>query len=104
MRREKTVGGIFGETEQRRHHQMDKISEPAALRPLRGEQVNPKYGQSTGRQFYTHISVNTAVLHLHNQSGQGFSHVLDGLLYHEKRHGNPGTYTDTAGFTVMSLP
>lgn len=49
--------------------------------------------------LYTYIRSIQSILHLHNQSGQGFTHVLDGLLYHESDLDIREHYTDTAGFT-----
>jgi len=64
-------------------------------------QVNMKYGQEPGVQFYTHISDQYAPFHTKviNATVRDATYVLDGLLYHEadlliKEH-----YTDTAGFT-----
>lgn len=63
-------------------------------------QVNPKYGQEPGRQFYTHISDQyspfyTCIICRVRDS----THVLDGLLYHESDLEIREHYTDTAGFT-----
>ncbi|EEW2580811.1 Tn3 family transposase [Escherichia coli] len=63
-------------------------------------QVNPKYGQEPGRQFYTHISDQyspfyTCIISRVRDS----THVLDGLLYHESDLEIREHYTDTAGFT-----
>ena len=63
-------------------------------------QVNPKYGQEPGRQFYTHISDQyspfyTCIISRVRDS----THVLDGLLYHESDLDIREHYTDTAGFT-----
>lgn len=63
-------------------------------------QVNPKYGQEPGRQFYTHISDQyspfyTCIISRVRDS----THVLDGLLYHESVLEIREHYTDTAGFT-----
>jgi len=64
-------------------------------------QVNLKYGQEPGVQFYTHISdqyapFNTKVI---NATVRDATHVLDGLLYHESDLRIEEHYTDTAGFT-----
>lgn len=63
-------------------------------------QVNPKYGQEPGLQFYTHISDQyspfyTCIISRVRDS----THVLDGLLYHESDLEITEHYTDTAGFT-----
>lgn len=62
-------------------------------------QVNLKYGQEPGVQFYTHISDQynpfyTKVISRIRDS----THVLDGLLYHESDLEITDHYTDTAGF------
>ncbi|PHM66587.1 transposase [Xenorhabdus sp. KJ12.1] len=63
-------------------------------------QVNPKYGQEPGRQFYTHISDQYSSFYTCIISRVGDStHVLDGLLYHESDLEIREHYTDTAGFT-----
>lgn len=70
----------------------------------RGEksgQVNPRYGSSPGRQFYTHISdqyspFSSKVI---NVGIRDSTYVLDGLLYHESDLRIEEHYTDTAGFT-----
>lgn len=64
-------------------------------------QVNLKYGQEPGVQFYTHISdqytpFHTKVIHA---TVRDATHVLDGLLYHESDLHIEEHYTDTAGFT-----
>lgn len=63
-------------------------------------QINPKYGQEPGCQFYTHISDQyspfyTCIISRVRDS----THVLDGLLYHESDLDIREHYTDTAGFT-----
>ena len=70
----------------------------------RGEaagQVNLKYGQEPGVQFYTHISDQYAPFHTKviNAAVRDATHVLDGLLYHESDLRIEEHYTDTAGFT-----
>jgi TnpA family transposase len=70
----------------------------------RGEfagQVNLKYGQEPGVQFYTHISDQYAPFHTKviNATVRDATHVLDGLLYHESDLRIDEHYTDTAGFT-----
>ena len=64
-------------------------------------QVNPKYGQEPGMQFYTHISDQYAPFHTKviNATVRDATHVLDGLLYHESDLRIEEHYTDTAGFT-----
>ena len=63
--------------------------------------INPKYGSSPGRTFYTHISdqyapFSTKVV---NVGVRDSTYVLDGLLYHESDLRIKEHYTDTAGFT-----
>jgi len=64
-------------------------------------QVNLKYGQEPGVQFYTHISDQYAPFHIKviNATVRDATHVLDGLLYHESDLRIKEHYTDTAGFT-----
>jgi TnpA family transposase len=64
-------------------------------------QVNLKYGQEPGVQFYTHISDQYAPFHTKviNATVRDATHVLDGLLYHESDLRIEEHYTDTAGFT-----
>ena len=64
-------------------------------------QVNLKYGQKPGVQFYTHISDQYAPFHTKVISAtvRDATHVLDGLLYHESDLRIEEHYTDTAGFT-----
>lgn len=64
-------------------------------------QVNLKYGQDPGVQFYTHISDQYAPFHTKVISAtiRDATHVLDGLLYHESDLCIEEHYTDTAGFT-----
>jgi len=64
-------------------------------------QVNLKYGQEPGIQFYTHISDQYAPFHTKviNATVRDATHVLDGLLYHESDLRIEEHYTDTAGFT-----
>jgi len=64
-------------------------------------QVNLKYGQEPGVQFYTHISDQYAPFHskVINATVRDATHVLDGLLYHESDLRIDEHYTDTAGFT-----
>jgi TnpA family transposase len=47
--------------------------------------INPKYGSSPGRTFYTHISDQYAPFHTKvvNVGVRDSTYVLDGLLYHE---------------------
>jgi len=63
--------------------------------------VNPKYGSSPGRTFYTHISDQYAPFHTKvvNVGVRDSTYVLDGLLYHESDLRIEEHYTDTAGFT-----
>ena len=63
--------------------------------------VNPKYGSSPGRTFYTHISDQYAPFHTKvvNVGVRDATYVLDGLLYHESDLRIEEHYTDTAGFT-----
>ncbi len=63
--------------------------------------INPKYGSSPCRTFYTHISdqyapFSTKVV---NVGVRDSTYVLDGLLYHESDLRIEEHYTDTAGFT-----
>ena len=64
-------------------------------------QVNLKYGQDPGVQFYTHISDQYAPFHTQiiNATVRDATHVLDGLLNHESDIRIEEHYTDTAGFT-----
>jgi len=64
-------------------------------------QVNLKYGQNPGVQFYTHISDQYTPFHTKVISAtvRDATHVLDGLLYHESDLRIKEHYTDTAGFT-----
>jgi TnpA family transposase len=64
-------------------------------------QVNLKYGQEPGVQFYTHISDQYTPFHVKviNATVRDATHVLDGLLYHESDLRIEEHYTDTAGFT-----
>ena len=64
--------------------------------------INPKYGSSPGRTFYTHISDQYAPFHIKvvNVGVRDSTYVLDGLLYHEADLRIEEHYTDTAGFTV----
>ncbi len=64
-------------------------------------QVNLKYGQEPGIQFYTHISDQYAPFHTKviNATVRDATHVLDGLLHHESDINIEEHYTDTAGFT-----
>jgi TnpA family transposase len=64
-------------------------------------QVNLKYGQEPGVQFYTHISDQYAPFHTKviNATVRDATHVLDGLLHHESDLRIEEHYTDTAGFT-----
>ena len=63
--------------------------------------INPKYGSSPGRTFYTHISDQYAPFHTNVVSVgvRDSTYVLDGLLYHESDLRIEEHYTDTAGFT-----
>ena len=63
--------------------------------------INPKYGSSPGRTFYTHISDQYAPFHtkMVNVGVRDSTYVLDGLLYHESDLRIEEHYTDTAGFT-----
>jgi TnpA family transposase len=64
-------------------------------------QVNLKYGQEPGVQFYTHLSGQYAPYHIKAISAtvRDAPYVLDGLLYHESDLQIKEHYTDTAGFT-----
>jgi TnpA family transposase len=64
-------------------------------------QVNLKYGQEPGVQFYTHISDQYAPFHskVISATVRDATHVLDGLLYHESDLRIEEHYTDTSGFT-----
>lgn len=63
--------------------------------------INPKYGSSPWRTFYTHISDQYAPFHTKvvNVGVRDSTYVLDGLLYHESDLRIEEHYTDTAGFT-----
>ena len=63
--------------------------------------INPKYGSSPGRTFYTHISDQYAPFHTKvvNVGVRDSTYVLDGLLYHESDLRIEEHHTDTAGFT-----
>jgi len=63
--------------------------------------INPKYGNSRGVLFYTHISDQYAPFHTKviNVGVRDATYVLDGLLYHESDLKIEEHYTDTAGFT-----
>ncbi len=63
--------------------------------------INPKYGSSPGRTFYTHIADQYAPFHTQvvNVGVRDSTYVLDGLLYHESDLRIEEHYTDTAGFT-----
>ena len=63
--------------------------------------INPKYGSSPGRTFYTHISDQYAPFHTQvvNVGVRDSTYVLDGLLHHESDLRIEEHYTDTAGFT-----
>ena len=69
-------------------------------------QVNLKYGQEPGVQFYTHLSDQYAPFHTKviNATVRDATHVLDGLLYHESDLRIEEHYTDTAGFTDHVSP
>ena len=73
----------------------------AGVRGQFAGQVNLKYGQEPGVQFYTHISDQYAPFHTKviNATVRDATHVLDGLLYHESDLRIEEHYTDTAGFT-----
>lgn len=64
-------------------------------------QVNLKYGQEPGVQFYTHINDQYAPFYPNviNATVRDSTYVLDGLLYHESDLRIEEHYTDTAGFT-----
>ena len=64
-------------------------------------QVNLKYGQVPGVQFYTHINDQYAPFYPNviNATVRDSTYVLDGLLYHESDLRIEEHYTDTAGFT-----
>ena len=63
--------------------------------------INPKYGSSPGRTFYTHISDQYTPFHTKvvNVGVRDSTYVLDGLLYHESDLRIEEHYTDTTGFT-----
>ena len=63
--------------------------------------INPKYGSSPGRTFYTHVSDQYSPFHTKvvNVGVRDSTYVLDGLLYHESDLRIEEHYTDTAGFT-----
>jgi TnpA family transposase len=63
--------------------------------------INPKYGSSPGKTFYTHISDQYAPFHTKvvNVGIRDSTYVLDGLLNHESDLRIEEHYTDTAGFT-----
>ena len=64
-------------------------------------QVNLKYGQEPGVQFYTHINDQYAPFYSNviNATVRDSTYVLDGLLHHESDLRIEEHYTDTAGFT-----
>jgi TnpA family transposase len=64
-------------------------------------QINLKYGQEPGVQFYTHISDQYAPFYTKviSSTVRDATHVLDGLLYHDSELCIQEHYTDTAGFT-----
>ncbi len=64
-------------------------------------QVNLKYGNEPGVQFYTHISDQYSPFHTKvvSTTVRDATHVLDGLLYHQSELKIQEHYTDTAGFT-----
>lgn len=63
--------------------------------------INPKYGSSPGRTFYTHISDQYAPFSAKvvNVGICDLTYVFDGLLYHESDLRIEEYYTDTAGFS-----
>jgi TnpA family transposase len=63
--------------------------------------INPKYGNSPGVLFYTHLSDQYVPFHTKviNVGVRDATYVLDGLLYHESDLKIKEHYTDTAGFT-----
>ena len=63
--------------------------------------INPKYGSSPGRTFYSHISDQYAPFSVKviKVGIRDSTYVLDGLLYHESDLRIEEHYTDTAGFT-----
>jgi TnpA family transposase len=63
--------------------------------------INPKYGSSPGKTFYTHVSDQYAPFSAKvvNVGVRDSTYVLDGLLYHESDLRIEEHYTDTAGFT-----
>jgi TnpA family transposase len=69
-------------------------------------QVNLKYGQEPGVQFYTHISDQYAPFHTKviNATVRDATHVLDGLLYHESDLRIEEHYTDTAASPIICSP
>jgi hypothetical protein len=73
----------------------------AGVRGQFAGQINLKYGQKPGVQFYTHISNQYAPFHTKviNATVRDAAHVLDDLLYHESDLRIDEHYTDTAGFT-----
>ena len=66
-----------------------------------GGQVNLRYGNDPGINFYTHISDKYAPFHTKAITAtiRDATHVLDGLLYHESDLRIEEHYTDTNGFT-----
>lgn len=64
-------------------------------------QVNLKYGQNPGVQFYTHISDQYVPFHTKviSSTVRDATYVLDGLLNHESELRIKEHFTDTAGFT-----
>jgi TnpA family transposase len=85
-----------------RHHRVVGRTALPGRRP--GEfaaQVNLKYGQEPGVQFYTHLADQYAPFHTKviNATVRDATYVLDGLLYHESDLRIAEHYTDTAGFT-----
>ena len=84
-----------------RHRRTARTSAPGARPRESTGHINPKYGSSPGRTFYTHISDQYAPFHTKvvNVGVRDSTYVLDGLLYHESDLRIEEHYTDTAGFT-----
>ena len=82
------------------HHRTARTSGTGSKAESTGH-INPKYGSSPGRTFYTHISDQYAPFHTKvvNVGVRDSTYVLDGLLYHESDLRIEEHYTDTAGFT-----
>ncbi len=98
---EKTTGGILG-------RRTTSSSDGQNFRTGSSGRYAGRLTRNTGRSldvsFTPIFRTIQPVLHLHNQSGQGFNPCSDGLLYHESDLEIREHYTDTAVSPIMSLP